>query len=83
MGKAKIEHGWAIASRHGLYVGWRMTRSEAIVNHVHSMRLVGDPEVSQFCVDGKLSPTQKMLWNRHQKNGDYAVKVELKWRAKP
>ena len=33
MSKEITENGWAIHGRHGLYVGWKMSRREMIEEH--------------------------------------------------
>jgi len=63
--KSKTEIMWAINGVHGLYIGTYQTRRDAINDHVRA--LLGDK-----------CPTISHGWAARKKNGDEAVKVEIK-----
>lgn len=73
------ERGWAIAGKHGLYIGWWQRRREAIAGHVRDVRRTSDPETSGFVLSGGLSATQQKLWKQCRERGDRAVRVQLKY----
>lgn len=71
MRKLATENGWMIAGRFGLYTGWWFTRREAIEAHVAGKVICGcrgDPV--------------KAIWKNCQKEGDYAVRVQMKYEEK-
>lgn len=72
------EHGWAIAGKHGLYIGWWQRRADAIAGHVRAVRYIDDPETSGFVMSG-LNKDQLVLWKRCRQRGDRAVRVKLRY----
>jgi hypothetical protein len=63
--------GWAIASEHGLYIGWWHTRVEAIAGHLAAL----DGVCNAYGTD--LTDEQRKLWAARKRKGDRAVKVRL------
>jgi hypothetical protein len=68
---ARQAAGWAIAHPHGLYVGWWLTRVEAIAGHIEIIEGVGNTYGSE------LTDEQRRLWAARKRKGDRAVKVKL------
>lgn len=62
---------WAIAGESGLYVDQRLSRVEAIANHVRD--LYGVPHTHGRGLD----TDQLKAWERCKRNGDRAVKVRM------
>lgn len=69
------EKGWAIASDTGLYVGWSMTRKEAIAEHINALF---ETRGSGW---GALTAEQRKFWRQQQRKGDRAVKVTISYSA--
>lgn len=67
------EKGWAIASDTGLYIGWSMTRNEAIAEHINAL----------YGVRGRgwetLTDVQRKFWQQQKRRGDRAVKVTISY----
>ena len=63
MKRFKSETGWAIAWEHGLYIGWWLTRKEAIKYHTES-KVFQNEGISA-------------RWKRCYRNGDRAIKVRI------
>lgn len=80
MGKRQPNSGseklWFIVGRHGLYVGGRGSRREAIREHVNAL--------DEGCYKaprawGALSAMQRKVWKRCRRDGDRAVKATVSW----
>lgn len=77
----RIQHGYAIAYKYGLFSGWSFTRQDAIANACYVGRFNDEPEVTRYEAAGhkgrSLSKNQKIIWARMRKNGHRAVKVRI------
>ena len=70
------EHGWAIANETtGLYIGWHMTRNDAIGEHVSQTTGIGVHSLGR-----RLNNVQSGLWKTLKKNGDRAVKIKITYK---
>lgn len=66
-----VENGWAICSGDGLYVGWQMSRAEAIAEHVSALYGTAGRGLSGLCHE------QVVAWKKCKKRGDRAVKIKI------
>lgn len=73
MGEVRTERGWAVAGDFGLYMGWHISRTAAIRDHVVEKFGIGERT-------GRLTAAQKRAWARCRKDGGRAVKVELTYK---
>lgn len=71
MAKKRVYARWAIAGAYGLYVGQRLTRRDAIAEHVSDKF-----GVSRYAGNG-LDTEQMAAWAQCVKLGDRAVKVRI------
>lgn len=73
-----MERAWAIASPYGLYQGSAFTKRLAIAQHVWAYNETlynrGFPHTQSSALDA----IQKQEWERLKKQGDRAVKIEMK-----
>ena len=69
------EHGWAIVGDHGLYIGWQLTRNDAIGDHVSAVTGIGC-----HALGGRLSREQAQLWKQRKAMGERAVKVTISYK---
>lgn len=72
MARKRTYTRWAITGECGLYVGQRMTRRDAIAEHV-SEKFAG---VSRYAGNG-LDASQRAAWLKCLELGDRAVKVRI------
>lgn len=81
----KKERGWAIAGKHGLYIGWWQRRSDAIAQHVYDLQPTtprkGVPTVSSpITLHNALEAEHRTAWRYRRKCGDRCVRVTLSYR---
>jgi hypothetical protein len=67
--KTKTASGWAIVGDCGLYIGWWLTRQDAIDGHCEAFRWLD-----------RIDPiNRKAEWKARQKDGDQVVKVQISY----
>ncbi len=73
-----METAWAIAGPYGLYQGSAFTKRLAIAQHVWAWNETLYNRGFPHSQNGALDTIQKQQWKQCKKQGDRAVKIEIK-----